>query len=383
MSATTFEELDQLTESEGAAAVVDRLIASMEGENDYHRLFDAILMKVKLEMGLPLMNPSSFDNVPAEKQEEFETKYVDVARRIGKLFLDAGEIPQAWVYLRTIREPEMVRKAFDALDPHRDASEETDELINVALYEGANPVKGMEILLRVNGTCNAVTALDQQIQQMEPADRRGTASLMVRELYEDLCSTIRSEVESKLAGVPAGETLRELMAERDWLFEDGNYHIDVSHLNAVVRFARVLDPGHSDLGKATELAEYGSKLAAQFQYPGDAPFDDFYPAHVQYFKVLADDVREAGIGYFQKKIDDEPEEQDKPMIAYVLVDLLVRIGDTERALELANQYLRGVEEGPSFSFSQLCQDVGRIDLIRDCARESGDLVTYAATLLQK
>ncbi|GAB4138775.1 MAG: hypothetical protein Tsb009_07210 [Planctomycetaceae bacterium] len=383
MTVLTFEELDQLSQAGDATSAVDKLITALEEQKDYHRLFDALLLKAKLDMGLPLIAPSSFENVPAEKQEEFERHYVEAARRIGLAFLEAGNIPQAWVYLRTIREPQPVREALDKIDARREASEETDELINVALYEAANPVKGMEILLRVNGVCNAVTALDQQIHQMEPDDQRAVAALMVRELYEDLSGTLRSEVEQKLAGVPAGDTLLELMNGRDWLFEEGNYHIDVSHLNAVVRFARFLKPGDPELPKAIELAEYGSRLAPQFQYPGDPPFDDFYPAHIQYFKVLADEDRDAGIAFFQKQIDDEPDEQDKPMIAFVLIDLLKRIGKTEQALELANQYLRGVEEGSSFSFSELCQQANRLDLLRECARDTGDLVTYAATLLQK
>ena len=67
-----------------------------------------------------------------------------------------------------------------------------------------------------------------------------------------------------------------------------------------------------------ELAEYGAGLAEQFQYPGDPPFDDFYLAHVQLFKVLADQNRDEGLAYFQNKLDSVPEEDDKPMIAYVL-----------------------------------------------------------------
>lgn len=381
MTALSFEELDQLASSEDAVSVADKLVAALEEQKDYHRLFDALLLQAKVGMGLPLASP--LDEVPPEKQDEFETHYIAAARRIGKMFLDEGHIPQAWIYLRTIREPEPVREALEKLDPRREPSEETDELINLALYEGANPVKGLEILLRVNGTCNTVTALDQQIHQMEPDDRRAAAALLVNELYEDLSSTLRSEVEQKIAMIPPGETLRKLFTGRDWLFEDGNYHIDVSHLNAVVRFARFLHPGDPELQKAIELAEYGAKLAPQFQYPGDPPFDDFYPAHVQFFKAIADDGRDEAIAYFQKQIDDEPDEDDKPMLAFVLVDLLMRIGKNDEALELANRYLRGVEESPGFSFSGLCRQTGRLDLLREAARDSGDLVTYAATLLQE
>ena len=36
---------------------------------------------------------------------------------------------------------------------------------------------------------------------------------------------------------PSGATIPELIAGRDWLFEDDAYHIDVSHLGAVVRYS--------------------------------------------------------------------------------------------------------------------------------------------------
>ncbi|MCH8828965.1 MAG: hypothetical protein IID45_05245 [Planctomycetes bacterium] len=383
MSDTTFDEIEQLTKTKGREPVIARLIESLRERKEYNRLFDALLLKKKAELGLPLVQPTSSDDVPEEKLDEFEAHYVETAREIGKLLLQDGDIPQAWVYLRMIREPGPIRDALEALDARQEGSEKTDELINIALYEGVHPVKGLEILLRVNGTCNTVTALDQQIHQLNPADRSAAATLIVSELYDDLSQTVRSEVEQKLAGVPAGESLQQLMDGRDWLFEDGNYHIDVSHLNAAVRFARHLEPGNESLEQAQELAEYGSRLAAQFQYPGDPPFDECYPAHIQYFKVLQDDGREEGLAYFQKQIDAEAEDDDKPMLAFVLVDLLLRIDDVNAAIELANKHLRGVEDPPGFSFTQLCQKADRLDLLRESAREQGDLVTFTATLLQE
>ena len=195
------------------------------------------------------------------------------------------------MYLRTIGEPEKVAEALDAIDAGREIDEQTEQLINIALYEGANPVKGLEMMLRSHGTCNTVTALDQQIQELKPEDRKKAASLLVNELYGDLCQTVQHEVEQRMALAPPGDSLRELIAGRDWLFAEDNYHIDVSHLNAVVRFSRFLDDGCAELPKAIQLAEYGANLSSQFHYAGDPPFDDFYPAHVQFFKALADENR--------------------------------------------------------------------------------------------
>jgi hypothetical protein len=382
MSDPLFSELRELNQSQGPSAAIDRLIDSLTDEGDYDELFNALLLKKRFEMGLPLVQPATSNGVPDDRLDEFEQCYVESARTVGKLFLEAGQIPQAWVYMRYIREPEPVREALDKFDPRREADEETDELINVALYEGAHPVKGLEIMLRVNGTCNTITALDQQIHQFEPEVRRQAAALLVRELYDDLCGTVRMEVEQRLAGVTPPDTLREMLAGRDWLFEDGNYHIDVSHLNAVVRFARFLTPDDPELDKVIQLADYGSRLAPQFQYPADPPFDEFYPAHLWYFRVLADQQRDEGLKYFRGKIDEEPDDEDKPMIAYVLVDLLIRIGRPQDALEVAAEYLKEVEDPNAFSFAKLCEQAGRLDLLQETAVEHDDPVMYAAALIQ-
>ena len=84
----------------------------MEQRGELHRLFDAILLKKKFEMGLPLSRPTSFDNVPEERQAEFEEAYISAARRVGQSFLAENNIPQAWIYLRTIREPQGVAQGW-------------------------------------------------------------------------------------------------------------------------------------------------------------------------------------------------------------------------------------------------------------------------------
>lgn len=382
MTEMSFDEVDRLTSELGPEATIDRLIDSLRASRDYHRLFDALLLKHRLGLGLSLLHPTSFDDVPVDQQETFEERYVAVAREIGELFLADGNIPQAWLYFRTIREPEKVARAIDAIEVTQEATQETEDLIGIALYEGANPVKGLELLLRTHGTCNTITALDQQIQQMSPDDRRNSAALLVRELYENLRYTVGRDVEQREGSAPQTATLRELITGRDALFDEGNYHIDVSHLHSVVRFARFLSPLDVELPKAIELAEYGSKLAAQFQYPGDPPFDKFYPAHIQYFRVLADDHREDAFAYFAERLELETDPQSQQLIAYVMVDLLGRIGQYDRALEFGARYLRDLEASSGFSLARLCRQAGRLDTLREVAKERRDLVGYTAALLE-
>lgn len=372
-----------LTESKlsGADSVFDKLLESLKANKDFHHLFDAKLMRKKQQLGLPLLRPTSLDDVPTDKRTEFEKTYVETAREVGQLFLDAGQIANAWLYFRTIREPEPVAKALAAMPSRREPGDETEELIQVALFEGANPSKGVEWMLKTHGTCSTITSLEQQIARLPSDDRKRCAAILVKHLYTDLTESVSADVQRRMALAPPAASLREAITGRDWLFQEGNYHIDVSHLNAVVRFARFLDKASPELKLAIELADYGSHLDPQFQYPGDPPFDEFYPAHRHYFLALSGEKADEAIAYFREKLNAEPDYNDKQLIAYVLVDLTSRIGRWDDAVQLAEQHLLNLDDSSSFSFSELCRDAGRMDVLQRVAQSKNDFVTFTAALL--
>jgi hypothetical protein len=402
MSDSEFAKIDEANRSRGPAAAVDELVRTFEAGHDWHRLFDALLLKKKLAMGLPTSRPSSFDQVPEDRQQEFEEAYIEAARRVGRAFLDENNIPQAWMYLRTVREPQTVAQALEKIDANNGLPENIDDLISVALYEKAHPVKGLELMLKSRGTCNTITAFDQAIAQISSDERLRGAELLVSHLYDELLSSVCRDIERRAAenaptvGSPNTATpnattpttvaaqprsLLEAIADRNWLFEEGNYHVDVSHLASVVRFARFLTPESPQLAKALELCEYGGRLSRQFHYPSDPPFDDYYEAHRHFFRVLADVDRSASLDYFRQRLTAATEADDRRLIAYVLVDLLVRGGALGDAVLVAAEHLRDLDESSGFSFAQLCEEAGRLDLFRDAAREKGDLIGFTSALV--
>ncbi len=379
MSTDTFAELESLKAQQGPSAVLQKLADTMREEHDYHRLFDAMLMQKKQALGLPLLRPTSFDDVPANLKDEFEAAYVASAREVGHLLLAEKQLGQAWMYLRTIREPALIKDAIDKLDAKADYSEEA---IDIALYQGISPVKGLEMMLNSHGTCSSITALDQQFLRLEPEARAQCAALLVKRLYEDVSQTIQHEVERKQGLAAPGQTLRELIAGRDWLFADANYHIDVSHLHSVIRFSRSLSATAPELPLAIQLAEYGSKLAEQYQYAGDPPFEDFYPAHAQFLKALANINRDAALTYFREKLRPDTNDPDSQLAAFGYVDLLTRLDRMEEALDVAAKYLSQASEQTGFSFADLCAEAGRYDLLTKVSRDKGDLLTFTAAILQ-
>lgn len=377
MSEQTFDELAEINKAKGPAAALDHLIGVLRSEKRFHPLFDALLMKKRLELGLGLVRPTSLKDVPEEKRDEFEKLYIDAAREVGHLLLEDNAIPQAWNYLRAINEPQKVVDAIAAL-PEGAAA---DDVIEIALFQGIAPVKGLGMYLASHGTCSTITAFEQLSTQLPPEARRECAKVLVKKLYDDLRANVEHDVLRKQPMNPPGQTLRELIAGREFLFADDSYHIDVSHLNAVVRFARFLDAGCPELELALQLAQYGSRLAPQYQYAGNPPFDEFYPAHIAYFKALLGIDREAALAYFRAKVKDDVTDTDNQLAAFALVDLLLRLDRRDEALELACGHLAESADEFGLSLPELCAEAKRLDLLMNLARSKGDVVNYAAALI--
>ncbi|MFN0054321.1 MAG: hypothetical protein ACKV0T_19265 [Planctomycetales bacterium] len=378
MTDQTLTELESMFRAQGAAATVDLLIERLRSEKQFNPLFDALLMKKRLELGLPLTRPTSLKDVPEERRDEFEQFYVDTARHVGQLLLADKSIPQAWHYFRAINETAPVAAAIEALPDDAPADE---PVVEIALFHGVAPVKGLKLFLASHGTCSTITALDQQFLQMAPELRQGCARVLVRKLYNDLRDNVQHDVLRRQPMTPPGQSLRELITGREALFADDSYHIDVSHLNSIVRFGRALESGDAELDLALQLAEYGSKLAPQYQYAGNPPFDEFYPAHIQYFHALLGRDQGQALDYFRSKVGPDASDTDNQLAAYVLVDLLQRLGRRDEAVNLACRYLAesGVEFG--LSLPEMCAAAGRFDLLAEMARQKGDAVQYAAAII--
>ncbi len=383
MSETPFTQLQDQHRSGGSTAVFDQLAKTLREGREYHKLFDALCLKKKHALGAPLHRPTSFDDIAVDKRDEFESAYVAAAREVGELLLADKKLSQSFVYFHALRETQPIRDAIEALPIPQSSSEESEELIDLAFYKLIHPLKGMQIMLTTHGTCSTITALDQAFMNLSPEQRAECAALLVNRLHGDLLQSVQREVKQRIPLAEPARTLRELTAGRDWLFAENNYHIDVSHLHSTVRFARSLTPGQPELGLARDLAEYGAQLSSQFQYPGEPPFTDFYAAHIQFFKYLLNENRDDALGYFQHLLENEPDQPSQAMIAYVMVDLLARTEQLDRALPIAEQYLVKADQDFAAAFAELCQKAGRYDVLMRSAHDRQDLVTYAAALVQQ
>jgi len=379
----SFDQLEQAKSAQGAAAALDQLLSLLREQKEWHNLFDAIMLRKKHELHLPLSRPSSLQDVPEVNRREVEETYLQAAREAGNGFLEQGDIPNAWMYFKVIREHDKVAAALDRLPDQISDYEELDRMVHIALNQGVNPAKGVKLMISGHGLCSAITTLDQTLPHLTPEQRVACAKIMVRTLYDELRESVQRHVEQRIPMLPPDQPLDKLIAGRDWLFEGGSYHADVSHLGSVVRFARSIEPPAEELELALQLAHYGAMLDKSLQYGGDPPFSDIYPAHQHFFNVLLDKNREAGLKYFRHQLDAEPDAGDKPIYAYVLVDLLIRCGRLEEAVEIAQQYLNNLGEEVNVSFDELCMEAGRLDVLKKVRKEQGNLVSFAAALVRE
>jgi hypothetical protein len=81
---------------------------------------------------------------------------------------------------------------------------------------------------------------------------------------------LKTDIGRQEDATPSESTLKALVADRPWLFQELTYHVDTTHLASVTRFARQLQD-KALVSLALDMTEYGRRLHKQFQYESEAP----------------------------------------------------------------------------------------------------------------
>ena len=352
-------------------------------------------MKKRHELGLPVEGTDSIGDLPEELQTEVENYYIEVCRKIGGLFVDDGNITGAWPYFRAIEEPDKVAKAIDAWEPEEDSDDEEqlnllDEIVDIALNQGANPQRGYQLALSHYGVCRAITIFEHQFPY-KGAVRKDCGTLLVNRLFDDLLENVRADVEAHLKEMhpdaelpPADADLRTLIAERDWLFEGMGYHVDVSHLMAVVRVSATLED-EASIDKGLQMTEYGRRLGRDFQHPDSPPFEDFYNDYRILLRALNREGVDGAVRYFTQAADRHAmDEEGRHFPGEVLVYLLHRVGRTDEAIEAHLKYLKQVGQNTTLapSLADLCESAGDYSKLLEVARKQDDLLQFMLGLVK-
>jgi hypothetical protein len=387
MNPALFDQLEGTFRSDGASAAIEQLCTSLREQKDYNSLFYALLMKKRHELGVSPIPTGPAQEIPEAAQPEYEEAIRQAGRLVGNLYLQDGDLSQAWVYFRMLGEPEPVRAALETYVPSD--GDDVNKVVQVAFYEGVHPRKGFDWILERFGLCSAITTLGSQ-ELPHPDDvRQYCIGCLVRALYAELRDRLSAEIERHDGQLPPEATeppgtpgvVLHLMAGRDWLFADDFSHVDISHLSSVVQMSLHLKPC-PELERARELCAYGQRLSGRFQNAGDPPFGDPYNAYGIYLSILAGEKVEEGLAYYYQQAEDADPETVGTYPAEVLVNLLLRVDRPEEALAVARKHLARVNHRLTCpSVSELCQKVRDYRTLAEVAREQGDVVHFLAGVL--
>jgi hypothetical protein len=380
-----FSWIDDVSRERSGDAVFEQLADRFRREKDYRQLFDARLMKKRLELGLPLVSQVSLEDVPKDIQQRYQQGYVEAAREVGELLLADGEIARAWPYFRAVGNTDPIASALERFESPRFDTPESQEAVNSAIHiafqEGLHPRKGFELILQHYGMCRALTMFEAYPQR---DGKHESLRLLVRALHSELVANLKRAIAAVEGTAPDGNSIAALIAGRGWLFENNAQHTDSSHIVSLLRFSCDLTDDDS-LKLAVEIADYASHLGPMFQYEEDPPFDRPYDDRGIYLKALLGQEVDRAVGHFEEKAERFEPLQYGTRPGEVLVTLLVRLERHDAAIRAFQRYVSGAnrQELSCPSLAELCQMAGDFEQLKQVAREESDPLTYLAGVVQE
>ncbi len=375
-----YEQLEQSVAAGQPETALDRLVKHFEKQGKYHELFEALKMRLRMQLGLTAAQADRQEKFDDETEIKLERGLIEACRRVGELFFKQGKVREGWMYMRPVGDRAIAASALAHVEVN---DENVDELLEVLLHEGVDIARGYQLSLDRMGTCNSITMFESTLAARPRSDQQIAARLLVEHVHAELLENLRRDIAQREGQEPGAAKIEELMKTRPDLLRDGSYHLDTSHIASTVRFARVLDD-REHLELALDLACYGRALHPQYQYPGEEPFLDLYPASNAFFRALLGQQVDAGIRYFAHKADTVDAQQFGTVAIEVLIDLLSRCGRHAEALQA---YAKRLPPGSRIigiapTLLQLSQRLGDYHQMLQITRQRDDLLGYAAAILQ-
>ena len=353
---------------EDSAKMLDDMVQHFRDQRKAMELFEALKMRVRNRLGLPLLTGDEEPPHPDEVERQLESGLLDACREAGAMLIQDGKIGEGWMYLRPTGDLETARKLIAEVEINDD---NYDEMIQVLLHEGIDVGRGYQAVLDQQGTCNSITLYEQSLAARPKSDRQAAAQRLLVHLYDELVALVRGDIANREAPAGDDETLLDMISTRKWVLDDGGYHLDTTHLSSTVRIASCLDD-RDLLRKAWELTQYGRRLHHQFQYPGDEPFVDFYAAYGAFYGTLLGENVEAGLKLFERKARSVDVAQHGTGAIETYVDLLDRVGRSSEAIAAAVELVP--DEVPPQRIVPLLIGIAKR------AKETGDAAVYEQIL---
>jgi hypothetical protein len=382
MDPAAYEEFQKTLESSGVDAALDELKRRFMEEQDAHRVFETLTLRARRDLGLPLLIRTDPAKMSPDIRQAYEDRVIEACREVGMFLLNLNRIPEAFTYFNMIGETDLVRDAIDRFESSDD-DQRVEGVIDIAIGQGVHPRKGLELVLGRFGTCQAITMCEGILSHPWSIEtKQACVKLLVRRLHEELTSSVAAHIAQNEKEAPATGSLTLLLKDRDWLFDNDNYHIDTSHLNAVVRFSRLLEKCE-EVFLAIQLCDYGIKLSDRYRYAEPTPFENIYADSRVYLKAVTDVDVDKALEHFKVKADRANLAEVGTYPAEVYVALLELAGKSDEAISYAGRRLNDPTLGGQLSINELCLRHNRVEKLAQLARRRDDLLSFAAAEIQR
>lgn len=365
------------------AEMIDAMVNYFRSQQKAPELFEALKMRVRYRLGLPLVVSDNEPSRSEEIEQQLESGLLDACKESGLMLIQQGRIGEGWMYLRPTGDIDAARQALAEVEITDD---NYDTMIQILLNEGVDVARGYKAVLDHQGTCSSITLYEQALVQRSKADRMAAAACLLDHFYDELVTTVRGDISRRERPAGKDESLLQMIENRKWLLDEGAYHLDTTHLSATVKIATLLEEPEQ-IQKAWELCQYGRRLSHQYQYPGEEPFLDFYPAHLTFFSILRGENVDAGLKMFQRKAQTLDPAKHGTGAIETYVDLLTRVGRHADAIQAAVDLVPDTVP-PQRIIPLLLEISGRATAagtdaskpILDYCRKHNELLGYAAAL---
>ena len=388
-----FESLETTVLENGPAAAAQLLADAMRRDARYPELFEALKMLHRIELGLPAVHTdlsgahvaTQQEAISPELQDQLDKNLLGACAEVGTALMRAGNLQEGWMYLRAVGDRQATANAMRDVPVTQD---NLDTVLGLLVHEAIDVARGTKLSLEMRGTCNTITMLDSVVSMRGRADQQAAVGTLVEHVHAELLSSLKSDIvrREKCDGtspVHSETSLETLLSTRPTLLRDGTYHLDTTHLSSTVRFARILD-NEQQLRLAVDMAQYGRQLHSQYQYPSEEPFADLYPMSLGMFRALLGEHVDSALKMFLQKAESLDPQEHGTVAIETYADLLTRVGRPAEALQfLIKKMPRGMRPfGIAPSLLELAEASQDFQAMLSHAKERGDLVGYAAALLQ-
>ncbi|MCP4892002.1 MAG: hypothetical protein GY904_36120, partial [Planctomycetaceae bacterium] len=96
--------------------MLDQMIEFFRQAEKPMELFEALKMRTRNRIGLPLVNSDEERSHPEEVEKQLEAGLLEACREAGTMLIQQGKVGEGWMYLRPTGDLELARKLIAEIE---------------------------------------------------------------------------------------------------------------------------------------------------------------------------------------------------------------------------------------------------------------------------